>query len=164
MNNTILESGMEFVSDNAFYIEKSDLYTKLGDSVRSVEFIRVKGDKLLFVEAKTTFPDPNNPNVENKARFQSGIGEICEKFIHSLNLVSSVEVGVAGNTYKQNFILPDSVSIEFILVIKKHELKWCKQVKEKLTTTLPKHIIKIWRPVVHVINADNAKRWNLIIS
>ena len=51
MGNTISESGMEFVSDNAFYIEKSDLYTKLGDGVRSVEFIRIKGDKLLFVEA-----------------------------------------------------------------------------------------------------------------
>ena len=146
------------------YIEKSDLFARLGDGVRSVEFIRVKDGKLLFVEAKTSFANPNNPSAENVSKFQSEIEEICEKFIHSLNLLSSVEIGVEGNVFDCSFVLPKSVSLEFILVIRNHELKWCKQVQDKITFKLPKYISKIWKPRVRVINFENAARWKLIIE
>jgi len=65
MSDVITESKMEFISDNAFRIEKSPLYTNLGEGIKSVEFIRVKEDNLLFVEARSSFPDPNNPDAGN---------------------------------------------------------------------------------------------------
>jgi hypothetical protein len=53
VSKTIIESGMQFVSENVFHIEKSQQYATLGGSVRTVEFVRAMDDKLLFVEAKS---------------------------------------------------------------------------------------------------------------
>ena len=164
MYSEINESGMVFVADNALYIEKSDLYASLGDCVRSVEFIRVKEDRLLFVEAKASFANPNNPNGENVSKFQSEVDEVCEKFIHSLNLLSSVVIGVAGNVFDCDFVLPNSFSLVFILVIQNHEMKWCKQVQNRIKVSLPKHIIKIWKPVIYVINREIAIKRELVVA
>ena len=100
------QSGMDFIANNSFHIEKADVYKNIGEGVRSVEFIRAKNDMLLFVEAKLSFPNPNNPDTDNKAKFQKEIDEICEKFIHSLNLFSSIEVGVSEADYSSDFLKP----------------------------------------------------------
>ena len=164
MNKVITESGMSFIADNSFHIEESNLYKGLGKGVRSVEFLRIKDNKLLFIEAKRSFPNPNNPDIENMERFQLEIDEVCEKFIHSLNLLFSIEVGVLDSVFESDFILPEKIVLEFVLVIKNHEMKWCKLVQDKLTTNLPKYIIKIWKPIVYVINYENAARWKLIVD
>ena len=164
MDSVIKESGMDFIAENTFHIEKSELYRNLGESVRSVEFVRVKDDKLLFVEAKITFPNPNNPSVENFAKYQAEIDEICDKFIHSLNLFSSVKVGVAKNAFTGDFVLPEKVTLMFILVIKEHELIWCKRIKETLMDALPLYLKRIWDPTVWVINQEVAAKYNLVIS
>jgi hypothetical protein len=36
MSDIITESGMDFVADNIFHIEKSPLYTQIGSGVRSL--------------------------------------------------------------------------------------------------------------------------------
>ena len=164
MAKIITESGMDFIADNTFFIEKATLYLNLGSGVRSVEFVRLMGDKLLFIEARTTFPNPNNPSVENYAKFKSEIEEICEKFIHSLNLYSSVKTGVAEDALPDNFVSPDKVFLSFILVVKNHELKWCKPIREKLKMSLPVYVKKIWKPEVFVINQDTAVERNLVMS
>jgi len=158
------QSGMDFIADNSFHIEEADIFRKIGDGIRSVEFIRVKGDMLLFVEAKTSFPNPNNPDADNKARFQSEIDEICEKFIHSLNLFSSIEVGVAKDGYPDEFVKPKKLSLVFLLVIKNHEFKWCRPIKGKLEAELPHYIKKIWKPTVYVINQKVATEQGFIVS
>jgi len=164
MPNIITESGMNFVADNAFHIEKSLLYTNLGDGVRSVEFVRGKANNLLFIEAKTTFPSPDNPSTENFVKFQTQIDEICDKFIHSLNLFSSVKIGVAEDELSNDLILPEKISLVFILVIKNHEFKWCKPIREKLMTTLPLYLKKIWKPEIYVINKDVAAKYSLTVN
>jgi len=164
MVSVITESGMDFIAENIFHIEKSKVYTNIGEGVRSVEFVRVKDDKLLFVEAKTTFPNPDNPSEENLARFESEIKEISDKFIHSLNLFSSVEVGVAENALPNDFVLPEKVSLVFLLVIKKHEPEWCKNIVRALTAVLPLYLNSIWKPEVYVINQEIAAELNLIIA
>jgi len=161
MVNDITESGMDFVSENTFQIEKSAAYRNSGKGIRSVEFVRVKEDKLLFVEAKTTFPNPDNPSKENPDRFQSEIKDICDKFIHSLNLFSSVNVGVAEYAFPDDFALPDKVSLVFLLVVKTHESKWCIPVAKALTETLPPYLKKIWKPTVLVINHEDATKQKL---
>ena len=161
MAEVITESGMDFIADNTFHIEKSELYSGIGEGVRSVEFIRVIDDRLLFVEAKTSFPNPNNPSSENLEKFQTAIEDICEKFIHSLSLFSSVKVGVTESSFPNEFVMPEKVSLNFVFVIKSHELEWCRLVEKKLYTTFPSYMKKIWKPNIYVINQENAKKLNL---
>jgi len=146
------QSGMDFIADNTFHTEESKLYKNMGVGVRSVEFVRARNDNLLFVEAKITFPNPENPNEENIGRFGSEVGEMCEKFIHSLNLLASAELGVANNDRPDDFVLPKKASITFVLVIKDHKLKWCKPIKEKILSMLPLYLKKMWKPEIYVIN------------
>jgi len=157
------QSGMDFIADNTFHIEESGLYKNIGKGVRSVEFIRIKDNRLLFVEAKTSFPNPNNPCENNDEIFQSEIGEVCKKFIHSLNLVSSVEMGVAEEVFPKDFIVPDSVSLVFILVIKNHEFEWCRPIKSKLESELPTYLKRIWKPIIYVINQEVAAKQGLLV-
>jgi len=119
---------------------------------------------LLFVEAKTSFANPNNPANGNFSRFQSEIGQICEKLIHSLNMYSSVKVGVAEIPFPESFISPEKVSIVFVLVIKNHKNERCRHVYAKLVEMLPLYLKKIWKPEVHVINHETAAKWHLTIG
>jgi hypothetical protein len=164
VHKIITESGMDFISDNIFHIEQSCLYKSLGKEIRSVEFIRIKDENLMFIEAKTSFPNPDNPSEENKMRFQNEVDEICEKFTHSLNMLSSISLGVAENKFHDDFILPEKTSIVFVLVIKDHEFKWCKPIKNKIEEILPHYLTKIWKPLVFVINHEVAIKRNLAIK
>lgn len=159
MAEIITESGMNFIADNVFHIEKSDIYTKLKDSIKTVEFIRAKDDKLLFVEAKSSFPNPGNP--ASSANFQSAIDDICDKFIHSLNLYASIAIGVTGQL-PPDFKPAIKVSIEFILIFNNFEQRWCIPIEKALTNQLRKSecIAKIWKPTVFVINREMATKQN----
>jgi hypothetical protein len=90
MNNAIIESGMSFITDNTFHIEKSTAYTALGEGIKSVEFVRRKDKALMFVEAKATFANPSN----NGQNFDDETNEITDKFIHSLNLYAAIAMGL----------------------------------------------------------------------
>ena len=173
VSNVIVESGMSFAADNAFHIEKSEQYTKLGKGVKSVEFVRSKGSKLLFVEAKASFPDPNNlvsnPNKGNKTGselFREEIADICDKFIHSLNLYSSIEVGATESGFPQEYMPSDKVSLVFVLAINGFKKSWCDEVERALTNKLRESICisRIWKPKVHVINQDIAEKRGLILG
>ena len=162
MAKTITESGMDFIVDNAFHIEKSDIYTKLNESIKTVEFIRAKDDKLLFVEAKSSFPNPNNP--KSFVNFQSETDDICDKFVHSLNLYASILVGV-NEQLMSDFNSADRVYLDFVLVLNNFEKSWCVRIKDAITNQLRKSkcMAKIWKPEVSVINCEMAQRLNLII-
>jgi len=164
MHKIIHESEMDFIADNSFHIEASDVYKNIGEGVRTVEFIRIKNDVLHFVEAKPSFPNPNNPNKDNETKFQSAIDKICEKFIHSLNLFLSVEIGIAEEHYPDDFFRPTKPSLVFLLVIKNHMDEWCRPVKQKLDAELPHYIKKIWNPRVYVINERIASEQGFIVS
>jgi hypothetical protein len=162
MTDYIKESGMYFISDNSFHIEKSPLYTNIGKGVKSVEFIRIKDTKLVFVEAKTTFPNPQNSSLSgNLVKYNEEIADIRNKLIHSLNLYSSVKAGVAEEKLPDAFNAQDKIQIVFVLVIKKHKIGWCKPIKTKLLQELPSYLKKIWKPEVYVINSDGAVKWQL---
>jgi hypothetical protein len=162
---------MNFIADNVFPIEKSTVYTGLGDSVKSVEFVRAKGGKLLFVEAKSSFPNPSNPkpNPDKGDRtgyelFREEIEDICDKFTHSLNLYSAVDVGVTKDGFPPDYRPADKVSLTFILVINGFEMSWCNEIERALTNRLRESICmaKIWKPKVLVLNQEIAKRHELI--
>ena len=66
-----IESGMDFSplfeSNNTIYIEKSIFLNKLGNGVKTVEFLTLMpGKKLYFVEAKSSAPNPSNKDDFNE--------------------------------------------------------------------------------------------------
>ena len=172
MNKTIIESGMSFNADNAFYIEKSPVYIGLGNGVKSVEFIRAKGDKLLFIEAKSSFPKPNNPPNPNKGNktgeqlFREEIADICDKFIHSLNLYSAIDVGVTEYDFPADYKPADKMSLKFVLVINKFDRSWCVDIEKALTNRIRESICmsKIWKPKIIVINNEIAAEHEITAS
>jgi hypothetical protein len=173
MRKPICESGMKFIADNAFHIEKSPTYTLLGNNVKSVEFVRAKENKLLFVEAKSSFPNPStpkpNPTKRNKTGeelFREEISDICDKFTHSLNLYSAIAVGVAEYDFPAEFKSADKVSLAFILVIKGFEKTWCDEIQKALTIQVRDSVCmsKIWKPEIAVMNDKTAAARKLITN
>jgi len=164
MSEIITESGMDFLADGVFRIEKSSLYSELGEGIKSVEFIRVKDGALLFLESKETFPNPKSAAKGNLKRFNTQSEDICDKFIHSLNLFSSVRVNVADYKLPTDFILPDIVALALVLVVKNHDNKGCKEIKTKLIELMPTYLLEIWKPSIYVINHGTAIRRNLAIG
>jgi hypothetical protein len=166
MSNIITESGMDFIAHNTFHIERSPLYTDklLSNGIKTVEFIRADGNKLIFVEAKKTFPKPDDgPNAEERVRFANALKEVCEKFVHSLNLYSSVKIGVSETQLPEDFLLLDKVTLKFVLVVKNHKPEWCRKIQTALVNALPSYLRMIWKPTVCVINHDTAINQKLAV-
>jgi hypothetical protein len=171
MSKIITESGMNFIADNTFHIEKSSLYTQLGDSVKSVEFIRAINGKLLFVEAKSSFPNPSNttpnPNKNNKTGkelFCEEITDICDKFTLSLNLYAAAYVGVTNGELPSDYNPDNRVLLMFIVVINGFKQSWCDKIEKALTNQIRKSILmsKIWKPTIVVVNNITAAKHGLI--
>ena len=84
MGVIIPESDMEFGTyqeKQVFRIEESEQYTKKlrQQGVRCCEFILLRSIKLLFIEAKKSYPDPINGITKNKEQYYKDIKEIVEK-------------------------------------------------------------------------------------
>ena len=164
MADYIEESGMRFIAENVFPIEKSALYKNMDSGIKSVEFIRIRENELIFVEAKASVANPNTNDPNNLTKFNSEIMDICDKFVHSLSLFASVKMEVAQENLPEAFNTNERKSIVFVLVIKNHDKKWCAPVKNKLVQSLPKYLKAIWKPAVFVINQQMAVRKNLAVS
>lgn len=164
MAEPIHESGMDFISDNTFNIEKTSRYSDFGKGTRSVDFVRIKDNNLLFVEAKTTFTNPNNPDIDNINRFSKSIYEMCEKFIHSLNLFSSIHIGIRKDNCFDSLNIPEEVSLFFVLVVRDHKTGWCKPIRREIENSLPTYFKKIWKPHILVVNSEEAALLNFVIS
>ena len=162
MTKTVNHSEMDFIDDNVFHIEQSSAYNRLSkNGIKSVEFVRTKGNYLLFVEAKSTLPNPNNPTDGNLEKFETQISEICEKFNHSLNIYSSIGIGASNEPFPSDFAPPNRTSVRFVLVIKNHKPAWCRHIKHKIEATLPPYLNTIWKPEILVINHIIATKYNL---
>jgi hypothetical protein len=150
-------SGMDFIVDNAFPMEESQAYKSICD-VKSVEFVRIKQDNLLFIEAKTSIANPKN----SPEPFREEIEKICDKYIHSLNLLSAIKIRIFDDILPDVFETNSKILIKFILVVRNHEPEWCIPIKDAIKLSLPKYLKKIWTPDVLVINQDTAKKYKLI--
>ncbi|MDR1083496.1 MAG: hypothetical protein LBP22_01250 [Deltaproteobacteria bacterium] len=162
---------MRFVSDNVFHIEKSPQYAAVGDSVKTVEFVRAIGEKLLFVEAKSSFSNPNslasNRGMGNKTVkeiFQKEIAGICDKFTHSLNLYSSVSVTKEG--FPPGYVPAARLTLTFMLVTKGFEESWCDEIERALNRRIRESVCmsKMWKPEVVVINDATAAKRKIAVS
>ncbi|GHV21613.1 hypothetical protein AGMMS49959_11040 [Planctomycetales bacterium] len=155
-------SGMRFIRDDAFHIKISSAYRSVGEGIKSVEFIRKKDDALLFVEAKTSFANPQNP--ESMDKFNSEINDICDKYLHSLNWLASVRMGVNRDKLPDCFSVAGEISLVLVLVIRTFKTEWCKPINAKLQQKLPSYFRKIWRPKIFVVSYDYAIKQGLAIA
>ena len=111
-------------------------------------------------------PNPVKGNKTGSELFQEEIDDICDKFIHSLNLYAAIDVGVVESGFPPEYKPSDQVSIVFVLVINGFEKAWCNNVEIELVNKLRKssYIQRIWKPKVHVINHESAFQRKLIIA
>ena len=154
-----IESGMNFAplfeKDNSFYIEKSKFLKKLGDGVKTVEFLSLMpGKKLYFIEAKSSAPNPGNGDDFNEFCW-----ELHEKFQHSLDLFVSEKLKVNIDSddefpgyFREKFC---EYRIIFLLIIKNHKIEWCSDVLDGLQRKLIA-LRKIWKIEIIVWNREKA--------
>lgn len=161
----IEESGMafgDFKEDHLFYIEKSNQYQNINDkAVSSVEFVlyREYGNKLMFIEAKKSAPNPESSH-EN---FEKFVNEISKKFIDSFLLYERVILD-KSLTKKFENIDYNGCDILCILVINGFNKEWLSPIKDAIERELRIRtvLLKMWDINVLVINEEQAYRWGLI--
>ncbi|WP_318437723.1 hypothetical protein [Photobacterium leiognathi] len=138
----IEESGVvfgPFEDDSVFQIEKSKFLPR---NVKPVEFawIPPAGDKLVLVEAKSSFSKPSNENDFNK-----NLHEIYTKLVDSLTILITTKVGRHSEIDHE---LPaqfqtlswDEVTIHLRLVIPTFEKNWLPPITDALRVRL-KHFL-----------------------
>ena len=168
----IEESNMifgEYDSENVFYIEKSNQYQEnlCGSGIKISEFILLKDDTLYIIEAKTSCPNHNARNEnDKKEKYEDYVNSISSKFKNTLSLY----INILLKRYTQDDLSSvlkeldySNVKICFLLVVKNAELSWLLPYKEVLQKKLNEEI-KIWKANnLLVINEDYARKKKFVL-
>lgn len=169
MGIIIPESDMEFGTyqeKQVFRIEESEQYKKKlrQQRVRCCEFILLRSNKLLFIEAKKSYPDPINGIIKDENRYNTDIKEIVEKMRHSLDLYANILL----NRYAQDGVSEEMKNIEnltirLVLVIKNADKSWIIPLQGKFRKELypEMHIWKIQDFII--LNEEQARKKRLIV-
>lgn len=178
---TIIESGLifgPFSEGYCFYIEKSDAYEKINkqiqrinqenkEGVKIAEFLLIRDNEdfpaIWIVEAKSSAPHP-----KNKDDFDKYIKDICDKFVNSLILTSSLKRNPnANDKLSENFKQIDIASVQFVfaLVINGFAEEWIADLQDQLQKVLKPTIIKwsLSSDNILVLNQDGARHKKLIL-
>lgn len=167
----VQESGMRFgpyQEEDFFPIEHSSLHEKLGNGFKICEFLLVREDKLLCLEAKTSAPNPHTVLTDPDKGFALYINELVEKFENTLELFLGSKLGFPHLTVPSQDT-PKLMSLEdvchfkirFCLVIKNQKTEYLPPVREALVKKLRRKL-KIWNAEVIVLNEDIARKRKLI--
>jgi hypothetical protein len=152
----------DYETEDFFHIEKAEIYRKLGNDVKTVEFaLRKNGNEVLFVEAKMSSPRP-----DNNEDFDKFIQEIAEKFSHSNELFFSV---ITKRLSDLNSEMPDNFKtidysgarIKVVLIINGHPIEWLSPISNALTNQLRRQI-KMWGLEIAVLNDKQAIDYKLV--
>lgn len=155
------ESGMNFILDNYSYVMEDDTFYKKMSSkfgTKDVDFIIKRGNKLLFIEAKTGSPE----------ELEVYITEIVVKFIDSLFIFTGIILN-RKNT-QSSIITPEmnklshlKGSMQLVLIIKNAEEIHLRPIRDSLQRKLRK-IIKMYslESNVIVMNEAQSKKKNFI--
>lgn len=156
----------EYNENDVFYIEKSEIYSKLkSESVKATEFILLRKNKILLIEAKTSTPNfemCKNSDKKSK-KYIDFINDITKKFSDSIDIYSSLLLNyIHSNDFPKSFNKTRSAEIVLVLVIKKAFPTSLEHYKEKLEKEL-KSKMKIWNiKRLLVISEEKAREKNLV--
>ena len=173
---TILESGMPFgpfPKEKVFPVEKSEIYDSVKKGFKTVEFLllqkRGNDNVLLMVEAKSSSPNPNNP--DSRMRHGEFIGEIKEKFVHSLLFFLGIKLerfkDFTEKDWPNVFQSVDLSDLRFcfVLVVRDHHINWLPSLQDCLRQEMDP-IAKAFRiaatDCVTVYNEKKAREKRLI--
>ena len=170
---TIYESNMTFGAYNqedVFHIEKSEIYKELQDGssgIKTVEFILLKNQNLLFVEAKTSTANYAGASTseEKKKKREEFIQEITQKWMDSLHIYCSLILKrIHSSEFSEKLSTEEVVTGNFvpILVVKNgykasliplRDLLWEKLKEER----------KIWNiQNILILNEEQAREYHLL--
>ena len=169
MGIIIPESDMQFgkyKEKQIFQLEKSEQYTKKlrQQGVRCCEFILLRSNKLCFIEAKRSYPDPIDGITKDEKKYYEEIKEIAEKIRHSLELFSNILL----NRYSQDGVPDEMKSAEnlemrLILVIKNADKSWIIPLQDIFRKELNAEM-RIWKiPDFIIMNEEQARKRHFII-
>jgi len=122
------ESGMHFIIDDLTYIlENEEFYKKMSSKyqTKDVDFIIKKGEKILFIEAKTSSP-------KELDKYISGISL---KFLDSLIIFISIILGRNESsiiTKEMKDITHLKNKIQFVLIIKNTAKEHLRPIRDAL--------------------------------
>lgn len=163
---TFEESGMTFKveKDSLYRIEKSPVASSM-QSMKVCECVVRTGRFLDLIEAKTSAPNPNNPDKTDLLDFYRAVER---KFIDTLLFTSSITVkrnadNECPETVKDVNIA--NIKYRFFLVIKDLETRFLPEQLSCFKKQL-KHITKAWKidyDCLKVLNEEEARRKNLIV-
>ncbi len=139
MSKIISESGMDFGPFDEKYlyqIEKSKMVQSL--QIKIVEFIVYYKKALIFLEAKSSSPEPNQALSDKKGNFDEYIDDVSRKFINSVNIFVSICIKrnkdkISTELEKIDF---STINIKLLLVIKDHKIEWLSPISDALKTRL----------------------------
>lgn len=164
-----IESSMRFSfpANRCFRIETAEAYRDLSPyGISSVEcvFTKTVGKEeiLVFLEAKTSTPNPNGPNRKNLEMF---LKSMRRKYLHSIQLCYAIlhkrqsSMEKIGNALAA--VLSEPQRICLVLVVKEYEAAWCVQMKDTLAVAL-KDILRIWKAEVLVLSEEMAREHSII--
>lgn len=149
--------------EHLFHVEESEGYSMLREKgLKTVEFIYYNPEslKLIFLEAKTSFSNPDSGSSKN---FEANIDEIVEKFSDALDLyLHQLIHKKTDNLF--NTIDYNSVEIRFFLVVKTAKRDWIRNIHDALNVRLQKlsKIKHLWKPRLNVFNEESARKWKLL--
>lgn len=164
------EMTFEFEDDCLYRIELSQLLTKVNScadctsSYSTCECVVKQGDKVLLIEAKTSFADPASD--EGKT-FCKRIEEIVSKFrdtmsvFHAARLRHPQEQKFGGELWNTKL---EKATYELILIIRNHDKEWLQPVSDSLKSRL-KPFLRLWRIAdtnIKVYNEQLARKNNII--
>ena len=161
MVKIVYHSKMGFIYDNVFPIEERGLNVRLGEGIRTVEFIRCMKGKLVFVEARTTFAQTDGIDISVGKSLQTQTQEIVEKFIHSLNMYTAIKIGVIDEPMR-NHGTPDKISVVFVLVVKRGTSQGCRKLSKIISSKIPSWFTKIWGLEVYAVSGQTAINRGLV--
>ena len=158
---SIEESGMkfrEYDERDVFHIETSQQYieTLRARGIKICEFLLSTGNKIVFVEAKTNFP--NHLNVKD---YECFIGEVVQKMSNSLSLYGNILLG----RYSDDGV-PENLSVKaflkkqiiFLLLVKEAKEEWLINVRDDLNSRM-NDIMRIWKiQRIMVLNEEMARQ------
>ncbi|MBI9032056.1 hypothetical protein JEZ13_08675 [bacterium] len=135
MSKIITESGMKFgpFEDKYLYeIEKSKMVQTL--QIKIVEIIIYYKKSLIFLEAKSSSPDPNQAFSDRQCNFDEYIKDVSRKFINSVNIFVSICIKrnkdkISTELEKIDF---STTNIKLLLVIKDHKMEWLSPINDAL--------------------------------
>ena len=170
----IRESGVDFdpyEENRLFHIEQSTLYASFGEGIKTTEFILQKNANIIFVEAKTNVPNPENKDLsaKNRENYETFFSEVPAKFVDSFGIYTAAllrkysNVSEIGTDLQEPDLSAKKLIFALVITNPTAQIDWLPPIHAVLEDRL-RRWMKIWDIDVVVCNQALAKQYGLIAN